>query len=158
MSKLGKLSDETNDMVMELASEMGLENFIIVEPMAVQKSKQLIKISKANPTTEFLTKKPDTVCLYIYEEAFLRLEEAQRKLLLQDAMATIAYDGEKDKIVLGAPSITVTIGGRAKYGDDLINAAETAVWAIQQIAEEEKAKKEAEKIEKAARKAQKKNK
>ena len=53
MSKLGKLSDETNDMVMELASEMGLENFIIVEPMAVQKSKQLIKISKANPTTEF---------------------------------------------------------------------------------------------------------
>lgn len=84
--------------------------------------------------------------------------EAQRKLLLQDAMATIAYDIEKDKIVLGAPSITVTIGGRAKYGDDLINAAETAVWAIQQIAEEEKAKKEAEKIEKAARKAQKKNK
>lgn len=158
MSKLGKLSDETNDMVMELASEMGLENFIIVEPMAVQKSKQLIKISKANPTTEFLTKKLDTVCLYIYEEAFLRLEEAQRKLLLRDAMCTIAYDAEKDKIIIGAPSITVTIGGRAKYGDDLINAAETAVWAIQQIADEEKAKKEAEKEAKAARRAQKKNK
>ena len=105
-----------------------------------------------------MTKKPDTVCLYIYEEAFLRLEEAQRKLLLRDAMCTIAYDAEKDKIIIGAPSITVTIGGRAKYGDDLINAAETAVWAIQQIADEEKAKKEAEKEAKAARRAQKKNK
>lgn len=158
MSKLGKLSDETNDMVMELASEMGLDKFIVVEPMAVQKSKQVIKISKANPTTEFLTKKPDTVCIYIYEEVFLRLDEEQCKLLLRDAMSTISYDAEKDKIIIGAPSITVTINGRAKYGDDLINAAEAAVWAIQQIADEEKEAKAAEKEAKAARRAQNKNK
>ena len=70
----------------------------------------------------------------------------------------VPRNGLRYRIIIGAPSITVTIGGRAKYGDDLINAAETAVWAIQQIADEEKAKKEAEKEAKAARRAQKKNK
>lgn len=148
MSKLGKLSEETQNMVMEMASEMGLENFIIVEAMAVAKSKQLIKISKANPTTEFLTKKPDTVCIYIYEDAFIRLSDEQQKLLLRDAMTNINYDAEKDKITIGVPSITVTTYGRAKYGDNLLNAAETAVLAIQQIADEEKERKEAEKAAK----------
>lgn len=152
MSKLGKLSEETHEMVMNMASEMGFENFIIVEPMAVAKAKQLIKISKANPTTEFLTKKPDTVCLYIYEDAFVRLSDEQQTLLLQDAMNTINYDADKDKINIGVPSITVTMNGRAKYGDDLLNAAEAAVLAIQQIADEEKERKEAEKAAKASRK------
>lgn len=152
MSKLGKLSEETHEMVMNMASEMGLENFIIVEPMAVAKSKQLIKVSKANPTTEFLTKKPDTVCLYIYEDAFVRLSDEQQELLLQDAMNTINYDADKDKITIGVPSITVTMNGRAKYGDDLLNAAEAAVLAIQQIADEEKERKEAEKAAKASKK------
>lgn len=152
MSKLGKLSEETHEMVMNMASEMGLENFIIVEPMAVAKSKLLIKVSKANPTTEFLTKKPDTVCLYIYEDAFVRLSDEQQTLLLQDAMNTINYDADKDKITIGVPSITVTMNGRTKYGDDLLNAAEAAVLAIQQIADEEKERKEAEKAAKASKK------
>lgn len=157
MGKLGKLSQETNNMVMDLASELGLENFIEVEPMSVNKSKQLIKISKANPTTEFLTKKPDTVCVYIYEEAFLRLDNKMQQLLLKDSMNSISYDSEKDKIILGIPSITVSLDGRKKFGEELLNAAECAVLAIQQIADEEKERKEAEKSMKAGKKQQKKN-
>lgn len=145
MSRLGKLSEETQNMVMETASEMGLENFITVEAMAVNKSKQLIKISKASPTTEFLTEKPDAVCVYIYEDAFIRLSNEQQKLLIRDAMSNINYDAEKDKIIIGVPSITVTTYGRAKYGDDLLNAAESAVLAIQQIVDEEKERKAAKK-------------
>lgn len=152
MSKLGKLSEETNEMVMNMASEMGLENFICVEPMSVNKAKTVIKISKGNPTTEYLAKKSELICVYIYEEAFLRLSEEQQLLLLRDAMNTIVYDAEKDKISIGLPSIVVTIEGRAKHGDILLNAAETAVLAIQQIADEEKARKEAEKALKAGKK------
>ena len=95
---------------------------------------------------------PDSVTCVIYEEAFDRLDDNCRKLVLEDALNTLSYDSEKDKIIVGCPSITVTLGGRAKYGEELINALETSVLAIQQIEDEKKAIKEAEKAAKAAKK------
>ena len=142
MSKLGKLSDETVELVMNIAAETGLERFINVEPMNVLKSKKLIKISKASSTTEYLSKKIDTVCVYIYEKAFERLTDSQKELLIKDALNSVSYDNEKGRINIGCPSITVSLDGLSKFGEDLLNAAECGVLAIQQIIDEEKEKKQ----------------
>ena len=41
-----------------------------------------------------------------------------------------------------------TVAGRMKYGEDLINAAETGVLAIQQVEDEKREQKELEKANK----------
>lgn len=141
MSKVGNLSDETKNLVLDLAAEFGLERFINVEPLNVLKSKQIIKVSKANSTTEYVAKKVDMVCVYIYEKAFERLTKEQQELIVRDALNYINYDSEKGKVIIGCPSITVSIDGLSKYGEELLNASECGVHAIEQIIEEEKEEK-----------------
>ena len=142
MAKLFELSEENIDLIEEVFQNTGLHNYMELKTMGVTKSKQLIKIQKNNPVTEYLAKAPDSINIQVYEDAFDRLDIETKKILLEDAFSIVGYDSDKDKILIGAPQITVTIGGRQRFGDALINAAEAGVLAIQQIEDEKKALKE----------------
>lgn len=152
MAKFYELSEENLDLVQEMFQNTGLYNYMDIKILGISKAKEIVKIARTNPLAEYVGNCPDSVTCIIYEEAFDRLDEKTRRLILEDAFATLSYDSEKDKIIVGCPSLTVTLAGRAKYGEELINALETGVLAIQQIEDEKKAIKEAEKAAKAARK------
>ena len=147
MAKFGDVSDETKDLIEQLVAEAGLENFIRVEIMNIIKSKQLFSVSKAGPKAEHMANLPEneTVCICVYEDAFNRLDDKAKLLTARDAVASISFDTEKDKIVITQPQICVSLGGRMKYGEELLDAAEAGVLAIQQIEDEKKAEKEAKK-------------
>ena len=142
MAKLGAVSDDTRNLVDEILGKSGLANFVNAEVMSISKQKQIVTVKRANATTEYLANKPDSICIYVYEEAFDRLDDNARFLIMEDALNTVYYDTEKDKIVITPQQISVTIGGRAKYGEPLINAVEAGVHAIAQIEEEERERKE----------------
>lgn len=144
MSKLGKVSEETQELVDKIISEIGYENYMNIDVVSSKKEKTLIKINRANAYAEYIGR-PETVVITVYESAFERLSERQQELLMRDAINSIVYDTEKDKIVIGCPQIVVSCGGRAQWGDEIINAAECGVMAIQQIIDEEKERKELEK-------------
>jgi len=152
MAKFFELSNENEEIVQEIFQNTGMHNYMNLMIIGTAKSKELIKISKANPLAEYAGKCPDTVVCVIYEEAFDRLDEDTKRLLVTDAFNVVFYDSEKDKINIGAPQIVVTVTGRNKYGDKLIDAAETGVLAIQQLEEEKKEQKELEKASKKAKK------
>lgn len=145
MAKFFELSDDNLNIVDETFQATGLNNYMEMQALGISKSKTLIKIQRNNPVTEYLAKAPDSINIQIYEEAFDRLDEPTKRLLLEDAFAEVSYDTEKDKITIGAQKICVTVGGRARHGEKLINAAEAGVLAIQQIDDEKKALKAAEK-------------
>lgn len=142
MAKLGAVSDDTRNLVDEILGKSGLVNFVNAEVMSISKQKQIVTVKRANATTEYLANKPDSICIYVYEEAFDRLDDNARFLVMEDALNTVYYDTEKDKIVITPQQISVTVGGRAKYGEALINAIEAGVHAIAQIEEEERERKE----------------
>lgn len=144
MAKLGKVSDETQALVDKVVGELGYDNYMNIEPISITKQKQLIKVARANATTEYKAKCPDSVFLYIFEAPFERLDEKQQELLIRDALNNVNYDSEKDKIIIGCPQVTVSVDGRAKWGDELVNAAECGVHMILQVEEEEKERKQAE--------------
>lgn len=152
MAKLGKISEETNELIENIISENGLDNYVTVKTYAVKKSKELIKIKKAGPIEGELTKDEQTVFIIVYEEAFDRLNDNMKEILMRDALNNIIFNTENGKVSIGAPHITVTTWGRQKYGDELLNAAESAVLAMEQIAEEEKERKQAEKESKKSKK------
>lgn len=144
MAKLGKVSDETQALVDKVVGELGYDNCMNIEPISITKQKQLIKVARANATTEYKAKCPDSVFLYIFEAPFERLDEKQQELLIRDALNNVNYDSEKDRIIIGCPQVTVSVDGRAKWGDELVNAAECGVHMILQVEEEEKERKQAE--------------
>ena len=151
------LTEENQELFNTLFEEIGYTNYMQLRLIGVAKSKEIITVNRPNAVAKHVGHLPDdVVTILVYEEAFDRLDEKNKKLLIEDAFNLISYDDEKDKISIGAPMITVTVEGRRKWGDDLINCAEIAVAAIQQIEEEKKALKEEEKARKAAEKAAKK--
>lgn len=144
MAKFFELSEENQALIDDRFQVTGMHNYINLLVFGVSKAREVIKVSKANPLAEKVGNCPDSVVCIVYEEAFDRLDDEMRKMLVDDAFANVAYDSEKDKIIVGAPQITVTVSGRKTFGDALINAAESAVYAIQQIEEEKRLAKEAE--------------
>ena len=152
MAKFFEISEENQEIFDNIWQESGMFNYIDLKLLGVPKAKEVIKVQKTNPQAEYLGKCPDSIICTVYEEAFDKLDERSKKLLAEDALSLVSFDSEKDKIIVGCPQIVVTVGGRAKYGDELINVAETAVLMIQEIAEEEAERKAAE------RQAKKKNK
>ncbi len=154
-----ELTEENQDLINGLFEEIGYSNYMQLKLIGVAKSKEMIKVARPNDVAKYVGHLPDdVVTIIVYEDAFDRLDEKSKKLLVKDALATIQYDSEKDKISIGAPQIVVTVGGRQMYGDELVNASEMAVLAIQQIEEEKKELKEEEKARKAAERASKKQK
>ena len=138
MATLENVSKETQELVDGLIDKAGLFNYINVEVAAISKAKEIVKIQRASAWTEKLGKVSPCVTILIYERALERLSKEQQELILEDAINNIGYDLDKDKIKIGAPKITVTIGGREKYGDKLIDAMETSVHVMAQIEEEER--------------------
>ena len=152
MAKFFELSDENQEIFEDIWQETGMFNYIDLKLLGVPKSKEVIKVQKTNPQAEYLGKCPDSIVVCVYEQAFDRLDDKGKKLLAEDALASVSFDSEKDKIVVGCPQIVVSVGGRAKYGEELLNYAESAVLAIQQIADEEAESKAAERETKKAKK------
>jgi hypothetical protein len=69
-------------------------------------------------------------------------------------MDEIAYDSEKDKIIIGVPTLNIPVGCYEKYGKASIDAALLAHYTLAQMAE----KKAQERAEKAAQKKERKKK
>lgn len=151
MAKFGKLSEENMELVRTISEDLGLYNFMNIEGISCAKAKEVVKVQKESVVTEYKTSRPGTVNVFIYEKAFDMLDDTQKDLLLRDAFNAVNFDSEKDKIMIGCPQIVVSLDGRVKWGDELLNAAEAGVLAIQQIEEQEKEEKEKEKAERAAK-------
>ena len=148
MSKLFNSSEDVESMVRAEFEKAGLDTLIKQNVIGTSKAREMIKISKASPETEFLTKREGMVTIVVYEAAFDRLDEKQQKFIVEGAVSCISYDSEKDKILLDKSEMNMLNRMRHKYNNDVLDAFETGVMAISQIEMEEKEAKEAKKFEK----------
>ena len=144
MAKLGKISDENQKLVDETIAKTGLNNYMNIRCLSIAKQKPVIKVSRANATTEYVGKLSDTVFLYIKENVFDMLETPQKIMVVQDALSQVSYDLEKDKILITKPEICVSLESYRIYGESIIKTMEAAYMAQQAIDEEEREKKAAE--------------
>lgn len=154
MGKLFDSSEYVVEMVSEEVSKVGLESIgITVKTMSLTKAKDIIKVSKANATTEHLAKCDDMVCVYVYEQAFERLDEEAQRKFVEMAISSVSYDSEKDKINIVSHPYLNLFRMCQKYGEEFVNTIEAGYLAIQQIEDEEREEKERLKEERAAKKA-----
>ena len=154
MGKLFDSSEYVVEMVSEEVSKVGLESIgITVKTMSLTKAKDIIKVSKANATTEHLAKCDDMVCVYVYEQDFERLDEEAQRKFVEMAISSVSYDSEKDKINIVSHPYLNLFRMCQKYGEEFVNTVEAGYLAIQQIEDEEREEKERLKEERAAKKA-----
>lgn len=149
MSKLFKTSDDLVKMFEQEFERVGLASYgISLEVMSTIKSKNPVKVSKANSTTEYLTNTNDIICIEVYEAAMDRLNEEIKKIVVEMFISSISYDSEKDKINIQSNPIQLLFNMSRKYGSNVVDKIESVYLAIQQIEDEEKEEKELKKQKK----------
>lgn len=145
---------ETSKDIADLAQEkwentglaqMGIELKLISTP----KAKSILKAQRANATTNYLTKKD--VILIVFEEAFDRLTEEHKNLLMEGVLSNIFYDTDKDKLNVESDFAREIFRMRRKY-HNYVDVAEESYIVIETIEEEEKQRKEAERLAKKEKK------
>jgi hypothetical protein len=150
MGKLFKTSEDIAELIMKQFDVTGLEAYgIDVRIMSTKKAKDVIKVTKASATTEFMINKESVIQICVYEAALDRLPMDVQKMLIETALSTITFDSERDKLNVDSNPYTFLFNGKRKYGAEVImNALELSFHVIQEIEEEEKERKEAEKLAK----------
>jgi hypothetical protein len=131
-------------------AQMGID----LKVLSVTKAKSILKVQRANATTHFLTKKD--VVLTVYEEAFDRLSDEHKNLLMEGAISNISYDTEKDKLNVDTDFSREIFRMRRKY-PNYVDIAEESYIVIEQIEDEEKRRKEEERLAKREKKNNKQN-
>lgn len=163
MAKLDKASDRVIDFIEDIINnETVLHRYITWKILAVDKQKELVKISKASATVEYLAKCTDCIVIYVNEHMFDLMAPDNvndvdlRKLLIKDAISMVnVIENENTgtmKIKIEKPQICVSIDGYRSMGQDLVRASELQSIIVKKAEQDEKERKEREKLEKQSKK------
>lgn len=160
MAKLFKTSDDvyefiTNEWEQTDASKIGVRLKVI----STSKARQILKLSKVSATTEYLIREQDVITLVVYEDAWDKLSDADKVLLLRGLFSVVSYDTEKERIVIDNRPYADLFNMRHskdangnEYLDKYDNTLETCSLLLQQIEEQEKEEKMRKAEEKKAKK------
>ena len=156
MGKYSKVSEEIENIVIEISNELGLAHMgVDFQALNVSKSKDICKVVRANELAEHISNREDLVFVICYEDAFDLVDEKTKYMWIRMAMENVSYDSEKGKIVIGGPQISVPLGFAEKYGNAAIDAAKLGLYTIAQIVEKKKEENERKKAEKLIKKSKK---
>lgn len=154
MAKIFETSQDIAELAQDKFEETGLPQMgINLKVLSITKSKNVLKVSRANATTHFLTDKD--VILIVYEEAFDRLSDEFKNKLMEGAISNISYDTEKDKLNV-ENDIAKEMFRMRRQHENYVDVVETSYLVVEQIEDEEKRRKEEEKLRKAEERAAKK--
>ena len=148
MSKITKASDDVTNAIQEVVDKMGLTLYARFFALNISGQKQLVKVTKASPTTEYFSNTSDSIIVYVNEEIYDMLEPKQRYMLIANALYGVDYDDEKDKLNVNQPELGISMQGYQQYGPDLVDAAEAVQLALQQLKERKEEEKAAKKNKK----------
>lgn len=148
MAKITKASDDVTNTIQEVVDKMGLTLYARFFALNISGQKQLVKVTKASPTTEYFSNTSDSIIVYVNEEIYDMLEPKQRNMLIANALYGVDYDDEKDKLNVNQPELGISMQGYQQYGSDLVDAAESVQLALQQLKERKEEEKAAKKQKK----------
>ena len=153
MSKIFETTEDLLKIGQSKFIESGLADVgIRLKVLSLTKSNVAAKVQKANATTNFISHGQIDLVLFLYEDVLDRLDEDARARLIEGALSNAYYDTEKDKLNIDNSPFGEVIRMSKKY-PNYINDLETVELTIEQLSEELKECKAAEKEAKKASKS-----
>ena len=141
MAKYEDPFEETQDLYNQVINQADLANSINITILADNKSKDLFKVNKANELLKFRT--GDDIIIVLNEKIFDQLTPEQRLIVVEESLASISYDSEKEKLIITKPDVVTFSGVLAKHTfivwDQLRESIKTLYAAEKQAEDEAKA-------------------
>lgn len=136
--KIYEADEAVVEMVKNQFAENGFENFMNLRVMAIEKQKDVIKVTKAPEPTEFLLDTYDTIQVFVYEAVFNELDEPTQKFLIEFALQSVWYDSEKERVNIERNPYVPLFDLRKKYGERADEMLEAAYLAVKQYEDSHK--------------------
>lgn len=135
MAKYEEPFEETQDLYNQLIEQAGLSNFVNITILTNNKAKELFKINKANELLKYRT--GDDIIIVLNEKIFDQLTQEQRAIVAEESLASIHFDGEKDRIVISKPDVVTFSGILAKHTFDTWNVLRESITTLYNAEKEE---------------------
>lgn len=146
MANLRNVSDEVKETFNRVLNETSIPEWVNFEVLANDKQKEVYIIKKANDLIEHLTDGINFVVI-LNEEIFDQLPDHQQEMLLNESLAGVTVDFEKDTVALEKPNFTTYGSILRTYGHEDVISLKESIKSLYD------AKKQQEDEEKAARKS-----
>jgi esterase/lipase len=114
MANYQEVNETTQEMFTNAISESDLSRYLKITVLANNKLKELFKIMKANDILKYMT--DDDVIIVLNEIIFEKFSDEQKSLIIEESLAYIGFDTEKDKVVITSPDFIAHSGVLRKYG------------------------------------------
>lgn len=105
--------EDTLDLYNQAIDNAGLNNFINITILVNNKAKDIYKVNKANEILKYRT--GDDVIIILNEKIFEQLTDEQKRIVVEESLASIHYDNENDKLVISKPDVVTFSGVLSKY-------------------------------------------
>lgn len=141
MAKFSEVSDELQERFNEIRNKQtSLPNYVNIRLFNNPKQKGVYSLKKADDTLEYLNS--IEFCIFVNEDLFDKLDDEARDIIIEEALAYVSFDQDKEVVSKATPDYTTFSGLQSKYDKKLSRAKELVRTLIQQKADEAKDQKE----------------
>ena len=128
MAKFEEPFEDTLDLYNEVIKSIGLDNYVNITVLVNNKSKELFKIIKANELLKYKT--GDDIIIILNEQIFEQLTDEQRRIVVEESLASIHYDMENDKLIITKPDVVTFSGVLSKHTFDKWNTLRESIKSL----------------------------
>lgn len=140
MARYEEPFEDTQSLFNEVIESTGLNNFINITVLANNKAKEIFKVNKSNELLKYRT--GDDVIIVLNENIFEKLTDEQKRIVVEEAIAYISFDSEKDKVIITQPDFMAHSGILRKHTFNTIEVVRESIKTLYQA--EKQAEDEAE--------------
>lgn len=135
MAKYEEPFDDTQEIFDGVIANVELERYINIKLLSDNKSKTITKVVKANPLLKFETK--NDLYIFVNEQIFEQLEDWQKVIVAEEALAGVYFDTEKDKLEIKKGDVETFSGLLSKYGYDRYEVVRESIKTLYNLEKEE---------------------
>lgn len=135
MGKFEEPFEDTQALYTQAIENAGLTNNVNITILTNNKAKEVFKVNKANDLLNHIA--TVDVVIVINEAVLEALTPDQQLIVVEESLASISYDGEKDAIVISKPDVQTFSGVLAKHTFETWNTLRESIKSVYDAAKAE---------------------
>ena len=113
MAKFEEPFEDVQELFDEKIVAASLDQYVNIVVVVNNTAKDVYKVVKANDLSKHLTSYD--VVIVLNQNIFEQLTDVQKHILVEESLASIHFDTEKDKLVITKPDVVAYSGILSKY-------------------------------------------
>lgn len=140
MAKFEEVFEDTQELFTRFVDSIDNLREVNIKILANNRLKEIGKVVKANDLLKHLTS--EDIIILLNETIFEQLSDEQKEMVIEELIAQVYFDAERDKIMIIKPDVSTFSLLLRKYGYDKYETLHESIKALFGQAEQEAAENE----------------